>query len=158
MHALIKRGIGAAPPCLPKGLAFEIADLILVKGWANCHDFIMEVRLDHGTEDEEYEEIIAIHAGMSRFCRLIMWRKVQAVFVQPLPGRRQRYASVADALESQLVKQRVKLTDIVAAAWPPDGQTIHPSGLIAVGFDCATASRHSAISGYRGFNGGTAVL
>jgi hypothetical protein len=120
MRDLTKRGIAAAPPHLPKGLAFEIADLTLVRHWADRHDFMILVRLDHGAEDEEYEEAIAFHAGISPFCRLIMWRNVEAVFIQPLPGRRQRYASVADALRSLLVKRPVILTDIVAVAWPAD--------------------------------------
>lgn len=118
MRALTKRGIAAVPPCLPKGLAFEITDLILVGSWVDRHDFTMAVRLDHGTEDEEYEEVIAIHSGVKPFCRLIMWRDSEAVYVQPLLGRRQCYASVADALETLLMKQQVILTDIMAKVWP----------------------------------------
>jgi hypothetical protein len=120
MRDLTKRGIAAAPPHLPKGLAFEIGDLTLIGHWADRHDFIALVRLDHGAEDEEYEEVIAFQAGISPFCRLIMWRNAKAVFLQPLPGRRQRYASVADAPRSLVVKQPVILTDRVAVAWPAD--------------------------------------
>jgi hypothetical protein len=93
--------------------------LTLVKHWADRPDFIVLVRLDHGAEDEEYEEAIAFHAGISPFCRLIMWRNADAVFIQPLPARRRRHASVADALRL-LVKQPIILTDIVAVAWPAD--------------------------------------
>jgi hypothetical protein len=120
MRDLTKRGIAVAPPRLPKGLAFEIADLTLVRHWADRHDFTILVRLDHAAEDEEYEEAIAFHAGISPFCRLIMWRNADAVFIQPLLGRRQRHASVADALRSLVVKRPVILTDIVAVAWPAD--------------------------------------
>jgi hypothetical protein len=120
MRNLTKRGIAAEPLVLPKGLAFEIADLILVKNWAGRHDFEIMVRLDHGAEDEEYEEVIAFHAGIRPSCRLIMWRNADAVFIQPLPGRRQRHASVADALRSLLVKRPIMLTDILATVWPAD--------------------------------------
>jgi hypothetical protein len=38
MRDLTKRGIIAAPPADPKGIAFEIADLIHIKGWADFHN------------------------------------------------------------------------------------------------------------------------
>ena len=89
MPDLTRRGITAAPAGLPKGLSFEIADLLLVSHWADRHDYLMVVHLDHGVEGEEYEEMIAFHKGMSPLCRLIMWRNADAVFIQPLLGRRQ---------------------------------------------------------------------
>lgn len=117
MRDLKKRSAVANPP---KGLAFEIADLALVRGWADLHGIHMRIRLDHGTPGEEYEEVIALHAGMSRLCRLIMWRSAKAVYVQPLVGRRQRFGSVSEALDSILPRQNDVLTDIVATAWPHD--------------------------------------
>ena len=75
--------------------------------------------MDNGNlrlEAEEYEEVIAFHPGTSSPCHLIMWRNADAVFIQPLLGRRQRHASVADALRSLVVKRPVILTDIVAVA------------------------------------------
>jgi hypothetical protein len=36
MRDLTKRGMTAVPPRLPKGLAFEIADLVRVRRWADC--------------------------------------------------------------------------------------------------------------------------
>ena len=44
--------IAADPPI---GLAFEIADLMLLQGWAKFHDIRMVVELDHWVEGEEYE-------------------------------------------------------------------------------------------------------
>ena len=49
-----------------------------------------------------------------------MWRNADAVFVQPLVGRKQRYEAVSTALESLRPKPRIKLTDITAMAWPAD--------------------------------------
>jgi hypothetical protein len=114
-----KSGVAAAPRDLPKGLSFEIADLILVRSWADWHGLRAVVQLDHGTAvDEDYEEIIALQTMEPVRCRLIMWRNAEAVFVQPLVGRRKRYGSVAGALKSLLPERRNVLTDIVAAAWP----------------------------------------
>jgi hypothetical protein len=100
MSDLTKRGITAALTNVPKGVAFEIADLILVKGWADFHNFRMVVRLDHGAAGEEYEEVIAFHTGMDSPCQFIVWRSPKAVFVQPLLGRKRRFGSVAAALGS----------------------------------------------------------
>jgi hypothetical protein len=119
MRDLTRCGMTATPPGLPKGLAFEIADLVLIKRWADCHNFHMLVRLDHGAAvDEEYEEVIAFQTERSPLYRLIMWRNAAAVFVQPLVGRGKRYASVADALMSLLPTPHFRLTEITATAWP----------------------------------------
>jgi hypothetical protein len=103
-----------------KGLAFEIADLVFIRSWADRHDFQMLVRLDHGAEGEEYEEVVTFRTTLRPLSRLIMWRNAEAVFVQPLVGRRQQFANVGEALESLLPKQRVVLSDITATAWPTE--------------------------------------
>ncbi len=113
MRDLTRRGARG----MPKGLAFEIADLTLIRQWADAHDCRMALRLDHGADGEEYEEVIAIHTGTSSRCQLIMWRNVAAVFVQPLIGRLQRYRSVAQALKNMDLKPRIVLTDITATSW-----------------------------------------
>jgi hypothetical protein len=111
----------AVPPRLPKGLAFEITDLVRIKRWADCHDFRMLVRLDHGASvDEEYEEVIVFQTEKSPLYRLIMWRDTATVFVQPLVGRRKQYGSVADALKSLVPTPRFVVTDIIATAWPTE--------------------------------------
>ena len=84
--------------------------LLLIGSWATLHGLGMSVRLDHGSEDEEYEEVIAFHAGTSPLSRLIIWRDAETVFVQPLAGKRQRYNSIADALENLLLMPRILLT------------------------------------------------
>jgi hypothetical protein len=100
MRGLTNRGAIAVPP---RGLAFEIDDLLLVRSWAESHDFQMLVHLDHGAAvDEEYEEVITFHTQTSPLYRLILWRNSEAVFVQPLVGRGKRYSSVIAALESLL--------------------------------------------------------
>jgi hypothetical protein len=108
----------AATPLPPKGIAFEVADLVLVQSWAACTGTLVAIRLDHGAEDEEYEEVIELHTPGSSASRLLMWRNLTGVFVQPLLGRKQGFASVADALDSLHPKQRAELSDILAPAWP----------------------------------------
>jgi hypothetical protein len=86
-------------PNAPTGLAFEIADLMMLQGWAEFHDVQMVVELDHCVEGEEYEEI-AFYAQDSQLRRWILWRAADGVIVQPLIGRSCRFATVADALET----------------------------------------------------------
>jgi hypothetical protein len=87
-------------PNAPTGLAFEIADLMLLQGWADFHDVQMTVELDHCVEGDEYEEVIAFYAKDSQLRRWILWRSSGEIIVQPLIGRSCRFVSVADALES----------------------------------------------------------
>jgi len=89
-------------PNMPIGFAFEIADLMLLQGWADFHDMQMVVELDHCVEGEEYEEVIAFYARDSHLRRWIIWRASSEIVVQPLIGRSCRYATVVDALESLL--------------------------------------------------------
>jgi hypothetical protein len=42
------------------GVAFEIADLVLLQAWADLHGRRMIVELDHCVDGHEYEEIVAI--------------------------------------------------------------------------------------------------
>jgi hypothetical protein len=120
MRHLIEQGTLAAPVASPKGIAFEVADLILVRRWAGLHDCRMVVCLDHGVDGEEYEEVITFHTGTTSYCQFIMWRNALAVFVQPLIGRAQRYDSVTKALEGIDVKPRIVLTDITPTTWPTE--------------------------------------
>ena len=87
-----------------RGVAFDIPDLILIRYWAERHNYRISIRLDHGVfaeeHAEEYEEVIAVLEGPSSLCRLIMWRDAAAVFVQPLAGRARQYKSVKEALDS----------------------------------------------------------
>jgi hypothetical protein len=107
---------------IQKGLSFCIADLILVNAWSESQSMRMVVRLDHGMENEAYEEVLALHAADSTLCRWLIWREAKAVFVQPMIGRRQRYDSVIDALEAMEPPKRVAQTQIRATRWPTPHQ------------------------------------
>jgi hypothetical protein len=101
-----------------RGLAFSIADLILIRAWAEGSGLDMVVRLDHGTETEEYEEVLAFHTGRSRPCRFIMWRDAESVYLQPLIGRTRRYGSVAEVIRALTPPRDIVLTDVMAPRWP----------------------------------------
>lgn len=101
-----------------KGLSFSVSELILIRSWSEACALRMVVRLDHGSETEEYEEVLALHIGTSNLCRWIMWRDAKAVFLQPLIGRTRRYGSVAEAFEALAEKALGPLTDIEPAYWP----------------------------------------
>jgi hypothetical protein len=85
---------------LPMGIAFDLADLVMVQGWSEYHDLRMVVELDYSAEGEEYEEVLALYPQESAFRRWMMWRGVGDIVVQPMMGRARRYPSVADALEA----------------------------------------------------------
>ena len=87
------------PNCLPMGIAFELADLVMVQGWSEYHDLRMVVELDYCAEGEEYEEVLALYPPDSSFRRWMVWRGTNEVVVQPMMGRARHYASVAEALE-----------------------------------------------------------
>jgi hypothetical protein len=57
-----------------KGLSFGVAELLLVSSWSEANGLRMVVRLDHGSDAEEYEEVLAFHLADSRPCNWIMWR------------------------------------------------------------------------------------
>jgi len=85
---------------LPRGLSFELADLVMVQGWSEYHDLRMVVELDYSAEGEEYEEVLALYPQNSAFRRWMIWRGACDVVVQPMMGRAQHYTSVSDALEA----------------------------------------------------------
>ena len=84
----------------PVGLAFEIADLSLLQGWAAAHGLRMVVELDHWVVGSEYEEIVVIYAKDNGVRRWHLWRSSDEVVVQPLIGRSSRFLSVAAAIEA----------------------------------------------------------
>jgi hypothetical protein len=88
-----------------KGIAFEIADLALIKSWADARNIRMVVRLDYATDREEYEEVIMLFLEASSTSLLMMWRTEKFVCVLPVSGARQRYRTVAKALESPTISQ-----------------------------------------------------
>ncbi|HET6196581.1 MAG TPA: hypothetical protein VFE12_12525 [Acetobacteraceae bacterium] len=84
----------------PKGLAFEIGDLIMALGWAEFHRLRMVVELDHCTAGEEYEEVLAFYPANSGFRRWSIWRSCDDVVVQPSKGHLAHFMSLAGAFDA----------------------------------------------------------
>ena len=89
-----------------KGLSFEIADLLLINDRSQMHGLRMVVRLDHGSDVDEYEEVLAFHSVADQQCRSLMWRTSSAVFVRSAGGRGGRYQSAAQAIEAVVRTRR----------------------------------------------------
>ena len=88
------------------GVAFEIADLVLLQAWADLHGMRMIVELDHCVDGHEYEEIVAIYAKGTEHRRWNLWRSWDEVIVQPLIGRSMHFSSVSEATEALSSKKR----------------------------------------------------
>jgi hypothetical protein len=95
------------PSRVLKGLSFEIDDLNLIRDRSAANDLRMVVRLDYGSDVEEYEEVLAFYSGTSPQWCWMMWRNASAVIVRSIDGRGRRYRSAAQAIETLLRKQRV---------------------------------------------------
>jgi hypothetical protein len=87
-----------------KGLSFDVADLILMRNRSESHGLRMVVQLDHGSDVDEYEEVLAFHAETSPQCRWLMWRNENTVFVRSNEDRARRYGSVTQAIDALVRK------------------------------------------------------
>jgi hypothetical protein len=94
-----------APVRIPKGLSFDVADLLLVRAWADYHDLRMVVELDFAAERDEFEEIIGLFAPQTGFRRWMLWRSATGIVAQPMVGRPRKFDMVADALEALIPVQ-----------------------------------------------------
>ena len=102
-----------------KGLSFDIADLILIRNRSEAHGLRVVVHLDHGSDVEEYEEVLTFHAETSPQCRWLMWRSASTVFVRPIDGRARRYGSVTRAIDAMVRKLHATSPDTQAKRGKP---------------------------------------
>jgi len=87
------------PVMAPRGLSFDISDLLLVRAWAEFHELRMEVELDFTAEGDEFEEIIGLFSPITGARRWMIWRSAESIVAQPMVGRPRLFDTVADALE-----------------------------------------------------------
>jgi hypothetical protein len=83
----------------PTGLAFNVADLLVLRAWSDFHELRMTIDLDIVTDTEEYEEIVNILDAGADYRRWMLWRSADGIVVQPRLGRPMLFDAVADALE-----------------------------------------------------------
>jgi hypothetical protein len=93
-----------------KGLSFEIADLNLIKGRIRAYDLNMVILVDHGSDVEEYEEVLVFYSVSRPSYRWMMWRTANAVFMRSTDGRIRRYRTAALAIKSLVRKEGVART------------------------------------------------
>jgi hypothetical protein len=103
-----------------KGLSFDIDDLTLIRDRSEANGLHMVVRLDYGSDVEEYEEVLALHPGTNPQYRWLMWRNTNTVFVRSLDGRALRYESATQAIDALARKLRGKSTHTRTKHCKPD--------------------------------------
>jgi hypothetical protein len=120
MDAFSRQNTIARPRQTARGLAFEIAEHLLISSWAAFHDIPISMHLDHGQGVEEFEEALILTLGTEQSRRVILWRNATAVFIQPLFGKTQQFRSVTQALGSLTGHEIVALTSITPTEWPKE--------------------------------------
>lgn len=88
------------PP--PKGLAFELDDLVTLQGWSEANRMRMVVELDHWVEGEEYEEVLAFYEGGSALRCWTMWRAHDHYVLEPMNAPAWHALEIADLLQELL--------------------------------------------------------
>jgi hypothetical protein len=83
----------------PTGLSFDVADLVMLRGWSEYHDLRMTIELDACADGDEYEELLALYDRDCAFRRWMIWRSGDGIVVQPMMGRTMLFDTMADALE-----------------------------------------------------------
>jgi hypothetical protein len=83
----------------PTGLSFDVADLVMLRGWSEYHDLRLTIELDVCADGDEYEEMLALYDRDCAFRRWMIWRSGDGIVVQPMMGRTMLFDTMADALE-----------------------------------------------------------
>lgn len=80
------------------GIAFDITELVLLRGWAEARGLGMRILLDAVRPDGEYEEVILLGPPDGQPV-LTLWRTTEMVVLARRTGRVGRYAFLSEALE-----------------------------------------------------------
>ena len=64
----------------------------------------MTVLVDHGSDVEEYEEVLVFYFGTCPSCRWMMRRSASAILMRSADGRIRRYRTAALAIEALVRK------------------------------------------------------
>ncbi len=88
------------PARMPIGLSFDIADLLMLRGWTEFHELRMTIDLDICADGDEYEELLGIYDSDCPVQRWMIWRSHDGIVVQPATGRPMLFGFMGDALET----------------------------------------------------------
>lgn len=102
----------------PRDPSFSVADLILIRSWAQAQGLHIAICLDRSVDGEQHENVLTFPNRGGERSRSLMWRDGEAIFVQPPTGRPRPYSSVAAMIDALHPEQQVVPTDIEAASWP----------------------------------------
>jgi len=82
----------------PYGLAFAIEDLADIRHWAEGHQLVMLVALDHVIDGVEFEEMVVLSASNRRDGRVMLWRSFGTVYAQVERAKPRGFTTVPQAL------------------------------------------------------------
>ena len=86
------------PP--PKGFAFAIPDLVMLRAWADFHAIEMTIELGSYFDGDDFEEILSFRPQGPAHKPWIMWRTCEDIVYQPLIGKPVHFSSVSIMIES----------------------------------------------------------
>jgi len=90
------------PPRPPAGIAFEIAELTLLRGWAEARGLRMEIVLDQARGGEDCEELVLLRRSRDAPPAFIVWRSSEMVVVESGAGVK-RFRFLSEALDGARV-------------------------------------------------------
>ena len=103
-----------------KGLSFDIDDLTLIRDRSEANGLRMVVRLDYGSDVDEYEEVLALHAGTNPQYRWLMWRNTNTVLSGRSTAEPYAMSSATQAIDALARKLRGKATNPKTKHCKPD--------------------------------------
>ena len=92
---------------IPEGFAFEIAELMILRNWAENRGLEISIKLDHAERGQEYEEYVRLQAAGSRISPICLWRSADAVMIVPFGSKPRRFISMAHALSALQLRNGV---------------------------------------------------
>ena len=92
-----------------RGLAFEIEDLVHVRGWAEQEGLVLRIRLDHVERGRDLEEVLFLAPLGRGLWRISMWRDMGGVVMRLGTHAPALYPSLEAALASARPRRRFRL-------------------------------------------------
>lgn len=104
------------PIHLTTGAAFDLADLMPLRAWAEFHGLRMDVDLGHCLDGAACDEIVVLAERHSPL-RWMLWRSVSGIVLQPMLGHGREFASMSDVLTALHPAETEELQDLRIDHW-----------------------------------------